>query len=63
MAKKWARVVTTALQARPRDGQPMRVDVIHDPQQSQLKIIAVGSAGDAANLLGLVDIWLDQLKA
>jgi excisionase family DNA binding protein len=64
LAKKWARTVTAALNAKPRGGgAPMRVEVVHEPERSHLKIVMVGSPGDTARLLGLVAVWLEQLRA
>lgn len=63
LAQKWARTVTSALNARKRTGGPqMRVDVVYEPERSHLKIVFVGSPGDAARLLGLVPVWLEQLR-
>jgi excisionase family DNA binding protein len=62
-AQKWARSVTAALNAKPRGGGgAMRVDVVHEPERSHLKIILTGSPGDAARLLGLVQVWVEQLR-
>ena len=64
LAKKWASSVTAALNAKPRGGGgAMRVDVVHEPERSHLKIILTGSPGDAARLLGLVQVWAEQLRA
>jgi excisionase family DNA binding protein len=64
LAKKWARTVTAALNAKPRGGGgTMRVDVVHEPERSHLKIILTGSPGDAARLLALVHVWAEQLRA
>jgi excisionase family DNA binding protein len=63
LAQKWGRAVTSALNAKPRaGGAPMRVDVVHEPERSHLKLVLVGSPDDTARLLGLVQIWLEQLR-
>jgi excisionase family DNA binding protein len=61
LARSWGRAVTNALQAKPRDDVPLRVDVVHDPDRAQLKLVVTGSARDTSNLLGLVHVWLEQL--
>lgn len=62
VAQKWARSVTNALQARPAGGAPLRADVVYDPDRRQMKIVAVGAPADLSNLLGLIAIWVDQLR-
>jgi excisionase family DNA binding protein len=63
LAQKWARTVTNALNAKPRaGGGAMRADVVYEPERSHLKIVVVASPGDAARLLGLVQVWLEQLR-
>jgi excisionase family DNA binding protein len=64
LAQKWARSVTAALNTKQRGGGgTMRVDVVHEPERSHLKIVLTGSPGDAARLLGLVQVWSEQLRA
>lgn len=62
LAQKWARTVTTALNARPAGGASLRADVIYDPDRTHLKIIVVGPPGDVINLMNLIRVWLDQLQ-
>ena len=63
LAQKWGRAVTSALNAKRRGGGgSMRVDVVHEPERSQLKIILVGSPDDVARLLGLFPVWMEQLR-
>jgi excisionase family DNA binding protein len=63
LAQKWGRAVTSALHAKPRGGGgTLRVDVVHEPERSHLKIIVVGAPGDTARLLGLFPVWLEQLR-
>ncbi|MGE6698061.1 helix-turn-helix domain-containing protein [Hyphomonas sp. NPDC076900] len=40
-------------------GDPLSVNLAHDPVRRTLKVIAVGSPNDVAGLLGLVDICLE----
>jgi excisionase family DNA binding protein len=63
LAQKWARTITSALDARPRGGPAMRAEVVYEPERSHLKIVLVGAPGDTANLLNLVRLWLEQLRA
>jgi excisionase family DNA binding protein len=62
LAQKWARTVTSALNARPKGGPTLRADVIHDPDRNHLKIIVVGPPGDVINLMNLIRVWLEQLQ-
>jgi len=58
-ARRLAAMTTAALAGRPQGAAPLRVDVIHDPGGSQLKIILIGAPNDTATMLGLLQIWLD----
>ena len=58
-ARRLAAMTTSALNARPHGGAPLRADVIHDPDGSRLKIVMVGAPGDTAAMLGLLQIWLE----
>ena len=58
-ARRLATVTSSAFNSRPHPGTPIRVDVIHDPDTSQLKIVLVGTPNDTAAMLGLLQIWLD----
>ena len=62
MAQKWARAVTTALNTRPTGGPLLRADVVYAPDRSHLKIIVTGPPGDAANMMSLIRVWLEQLS-
>lgn len=62
LAQKWARTVTAALNAPRPGGRPLRADVIYDTDRSLLKIIIVGGPHETLKLLGLVQVWLDQLR-
>jgi excisionase family DNA binding protein len=63
LAQKWARTVTAALNAPRAGGRPLRADVIYDTDRSFLKIIIVGGPDDTVKLLGLIQVWLAQLRA
>jgi excisionase family DNA binding protein len=62
LAQAVARSVTAALNARPGDAAPLRAEVIHEPDRAHLKLIVVGGLADTASLLGLLRVWLEQLK-
>jgi hypothetical protein len=38
-------------------------DVVYDPGQSHLKIIVVGPPAESVELLMLIRVWLEQLRA
>lgn len=61
LAQKWARTVTSTLNARP-PGPPLRADVIYDPDRNHLKIMVVGPPGDVVDLMSLIRAWLGQLQ-
>ncbi|MEO6340282.1 MAG: excisionase family DNA-binding protein [Caulobacteraceae bacterium] len=63
LAQRWATTVTSALNAKPRDGGAMRAEVIYEPDRSHLKIVVVGPPGDSVNMLSLIRAWLEQLQA
>ena len=41
----------------------MHAEVVYDADHSHLKIIVVGAVADTRSLLGLVQVWLEQLTA
>ena len=58
-AQHLSSMTTAALNGRTPGGAPLRVDVIHDSNASQLKIVLVGTPQDTASVLALLHIWLD----
>jgi excisionase family DNA binding protein len=58
-ALRLASMTTAALNGRLPGGTPLRVDVIHDPTASHLKIVLVGAPQDTGSMLALLQIWLD----
>lgn len=62
LARKWARTVPDALNAKSAATPPMRAEVIYEPERSHLKIVIVGAPGDTISLLGLIRVWLEQLE-
>jgi len=63
LAQKWAATISGALNARPASGRNLRADTIYEPDRAHLKIMVVGAPNDVVNLLSLIRLWLDQLKA
>jgi excisionase family DNA binding protein len=63
LAQKWARTATPALNAPRGGGRPLRADVIYDADRPLLKIIIVGGPDETVKLLGLIQVWLAQLRA
>jgi hypothetical protein len=45
---------------RERRGD-VHAEVIHDAETAQLKIIIVGAIAETRSLLGLLQVWLEQL--
>jgi excisionase family DNA binding protein len=62
LARKWARQVTSALNARSPNGNPLRADVVHEPERSHVKFVLVGAPDDTLNLLGQIRVWLEQSR-
>jgi len=63
LAQKWSTTIASALSARPSPGSPLRADVIYEPERAHLKIIVTGPPAETVNLLSLIHLWLDQLRA
>lgn len=63
LAQKWARTVPGALGAGPHGTPPMRAEVIYEPERSHLKIVVTGPPAETVNLLALIRVWLEQLRA
>jgi excisionase family DNA binding protein len=61
LASKLAGAVTNSLHSgRDRRGD-VHAEVVYDAEQALLKIIVVGSVADTNSLLGLLQVWLEQL--
>jgi excisionase family DNA binding protein len=63
LAQKWARAVTSSLNASRGRDAVMRADVVYEPERSHLKIVLIGTPGDTAQLIAMIRVWLEQLKA
>jgi excisionase family DNA binding protein len=62
LARQWSKQVTSALLAKPRGRAAVRADVIYEPERSHLKIIVVGAPRESLQLLGLINLWLEQYE-
>ena len=61
LARKWARAISNAIDAKPADATPFHAELIHEPDRRHLKVVIVGSPDDTMNLLGLIRVWTQQL--
>lgn len=59
-AQHLARLVTSARTGADAQPEPMRIDVAHDPDLRQVKVIVVGSPADVASMLRMIGLWLEQ---
>ena len=62
LAQKWARTVPAALHAKTAGETAIRADVIYDAERAHLKIVLVGAPPDTVKLLGMIRVWLEQLR-
>jgi excisionase family DNA binding protein len=61
LASKIAGAVTNSLYSgRDRRGD-VHAEVVHDADDEHLKVIVVGAIADTRSLLGLLEVWLEQL--
>lgn len=61
-AQHLARLVTSARVGPEAQPEPMRIDVAHDPDLRQVKVILVGSPGDVSAMLRMLSVWLEQVR-
>jgi len=61
-AQHLARVVTSAHVGRQPGDHPLSIDVAHDPVLRQAKVVLVGTPGDVAAMLRIIDVWLEQAR-
>ena len=61
LASKIAGAVTNSLHSGHDRRGDVHAEVVYDAEHSQLKIIVVGTVPDTRSLLGLVQVWLEQL--
>ena len=61
-ARRLAIGIPAALNGRQGREGPMRADVIHDSERSELKVVLVGVPGDVATMLRLVQASADRVR-
>lgn len=59
LADRVSTLVVSVSQAGRGGGRRMRLEAVHDPERSRLKIIIVGGVADTAELLKLVDALVE----
>jgi excisionase family DNA binding protein len=59
LARRWARALPAALNAKPEDRAPIRPEISHDPARSQLRIVLVDAPDAVGRLMRLVELWAD----
>ena len=55
-AQRMARTLTAARASQTAHADAMSLEVVHDPARRHLKVLMVGSAGDTAAMLKMIDI-------
>ena len=55
-AQRMARTLTAARASQTAHADAMTIEVIYDPPRRQLKVLIVGSPGDTAAMLKMVDV-------
>jgi excisionase family DNA binding protein len=61
LASKMAGAVTNALHSGRERRGGVQAEVVYDAEHAQLKIVIVGEIEDTRSLLGLFEVWLEQL--
>ncbi len=61
LASKVAGAVTNALHGSREQRGDVHAEVVYDAEHAQLKVIVVGAVADTRSLLGLIQVWLEQL--
>jgi len=59
MLQRLSAILLGARQGADPGAEPMSIDLAHDPVRRSIKVIAVGSPGDLAMILKLVDACLE----
>jgi excisionase family DNA binding protein len=58
-AQRLARLLPAARMAQEAHPDPMNIDVVYDPDRRQVKVLIVGSPGDTAAMLKMVEALAD----
>jgi excisionase family DNA binding protein len=61
LAGKLAGAVTNALHGSENQRRDVHAEVVYEAENGHLKIIVIGTVTDTRSLLGLVQVWLEQL--
>lgn len=61
LASKMAGAVTNSLHSGRDQRGDVHAEVVYDAEHRQLKVIVVGAIAETRSLLGLVQVWLEQL--
>jgi len=56
LAERMARMLPAARTSQTAHADPMNIEVIYDPARRHLKVLIVGSPGDTAAMLKMVDV-------
>lgn len=59
-AQRIASQFTSARMTAEQHPDPMSIDIAHDPARRTVKVVLVGSPGDVAAMLRMLDVWLEQ---
>jgi len=59
-ASRITRVVMATASGRPEDGARLRIDASYDETRGRLKFIVSGGIATTAQLLGLINLYLEQ---
>lgn len=56
LAERMARMLPAARTSQTAHAEAMNIDVVYDPARRQLKVLIVGSVGDTAAMLKMVEV-------
>ena len=59
-AERLARMLPAARAGQTAHAEPMNIDVIYDPPRRQLKVLIVGSPGDTAAMLRMIEVLAES---
>jgi excisionase family DNA binding protein len=63
LAERWMTTLTASLKGRGAGNARLDIQVVHDRETGQLKIIALGDLEEGTLFLGLVRALVEQLRA
>jgi excisionase family DNA binding protein len=59
VAQRMSRMLSAARMGQEAHAEPMSIDVVYDPARRGLKVLIVGSLGDTAAMLKMVDVLVE----